>query len=779
VHTDGRDYGSATVRAMNTRSLALFLTVAACGAAPATPPASPPAAPPRNEPLVAAPAPAPPVVDRDFIRAYSQSRGFRRGTPQEARLAPDGKTVLFLRSKARDPEQSLFETDVASGQTREILTPEALETGPEHLTLEERARRERMRITAHGFTSFLLSQDGKTVAVTLSGKLYAFDRASGKTHPIHIGKAAAITPKLSPDGKWLAYVQNDDLYVVTVDGKSKPLALTRGGTETKAHGLADFCASEELDRYDGFFWAPDSKSILYEEADTAMLERLAIVDPGHPENGADIIPYPRAGHSNAVLRFGLVKLASPGATTWVDWDREAWPYVANVNWSEQAPPTLVVLDRLQRNESVLLVDTANGKTREAIRETDEAWVNVDPSVAAWLPDGSGFVWMSERDGDRRYGLVSRASGAGHSSADVKWLTPRGMQAEAVADLDAVRRSLVFVATRDALEREVMRVSLDGGEPVAIAHVERGAAYASFTEKWHDSFLSSERSLTGPRHLVVRSGDGKVLREIPSVADAPPTPNVELTTAGPDGMHVAIVRPRAYVQGARYAVIDSAYAGPHVQVVALDSRNWLLEQWMADATGAIVVAVDAKGTPGRGRAWERAIQGKLGDVPLEGHIAAIQSLAASHPEMDGSRVGVYGWSYGGYYSSFAALRRPDFYSAAVAIAPVADWRDYDTAYTERFLGLPGQNTAAYDEASLLTYASKPKGAREATFLLAHGTADDNVYFMNSLKLADALAKSGRSFRFLPYLGQTHQMASPEALESVWTQAADTLRSALAK
>ncbi|HEY8091606.1 MAG TPA: DPP IV N-terminal domain-containing protein, partial [Polyangiaceae bacterium] len=241
------------------------LSVLACAAPPAavlpgraspSPPAMPPVA-------AATPLPAPPVLDRAFLRAYAESRRFRRGSPVGARLTPDGRAVLFLRSGPRDARQSLYEMDVPSGTTRELLAPEALEKGPEHLTLEERARRERMRITANGFTSFLVSRDGKTVIVSLSGKLYALDRATGGTHLVDVGKAAAIDPRLSPDGKLLAYVQDDDLHVVPVDRTGKPRAITRGGTDTRPHGLADFCASEELSRYRGYVWSPDSRAILW------------------------------------------------------------------------------------------------------------------------------------------------------------------------------------------------------------------------------------------------------------------------------------------------------------------------------------------------------------------------------------------------------------------------------------------------------------------------------------------------------------------------------------
>ena len=187
--------------------------------------------------------------------------------------------------------------------------------------------------------------------------------------------------------------------------------------------------------------------------------------------------------------------------------------------------------------------------------------------------------------------------------------------------------------------------------------------------------------------------------------------------------------------------------------------------MADATGAIVVASTRKGTPGRGRAWERAISGKLGDVPLDGHVEAIRALVAAHPEIDGSRVGVYGWSFGGYFSALAVLRRPDVYSAGVAIAPVADWRDYDTAYTERYLGLPDANAAAYDRPRSYVRRGSPARRRaRPTLLIAHGTADDNVYFLNSLKLVDALAKGGRHVH-VPALPRTDPpVGDPEAQEA---------------
>ena len=745
-------------------------SVLACGVTPSR--VAPRPSTPAASAAVAAPAPAPPVLDRAFLRVYTETRNFTRGTPRSAALTPDGRAVVFLRSEARSKQQSLYEMDVATGEVRLLLAPEALEKGPEHLTAEERGRRERMRITASGFTSLSLSKDGQTVIVALSGALYALHRGGGETHALETGQGAALDPQLSPDGNLVAYVQNDDLHLIAVDGHAPARALTRGGTADKPHGLADFAAAEEFDRFRGFFWSPDSKAILYEEADASGLPHFTIADPARPEAPAERVGYPRAGTVNAVLRFGITRVAAPFATTWVDWDRAKMPYVPAVTWQPGSPPCLSVMDRLQKDESVLVVDPRTGKTRERMREHDDAWVNAGGNGAPWwLSDGSGFLWWSERDGDGRLALVPAGQG------EVRWLTPAGTQVLKVLDLDTKGRAAVVEATRDGLHDEVARVSLDGGDLTNLARLDDGAVHGAFDEA-HDVFLAREGSLSGVHRLIVRSLDGTVAREVPSVAALAPVPRIEVLDVGPGPMHVALVRPTSYVPGARYPLIDSAYGGPHARTVELDARSMLFEQWMADATGAIVVSIDAMGTPGRGRAWERALAGKLGDVPLEGHVQAIAALVASHPEIDGSRVGVYGWSFGGYFSALAVLRRPDVYSAAVAIAPVTDWRNYDTAYTERYLGLPGDDASAYDRASVVAAAAAPAPpGPQPTLLIAHGTADDNVYFFNSLQLVDALAKADRPFTFLPLSGQTHQMASPESEAAVWSAAAEALQRGL--
>jgi dipeptidyl-peptidase-4 len=258
----------------------------------------------------------------------------------------------------------------------------------------------------------------------------------------------------------------------------------------------------------------------------------------------------------------------------------------------------------------------------------------------------------------------------------------------------------------------------------------------------------------PRQTVV-SRAGRPLAEIRSVTEEPSLRmHLEFTTVGSRGYHAGLVRPDDFVPGRSYPVIVSVYGGPHAQQVTQAGRNYLLEQWLADH-GFVVVAIDGRGTPARGRAWERALKDNLIEVPLADQVEALQALGASHPELDLTRVGIYGWSFGGYFSAMATMRRPDVFKAGVAGAPVTDWRDYDTHYTERYMDLPDSNAEGYRAASALTYADR----LERPLLLVHGTADDNVFFLNSMKLCDALFRAGKPFEFLPLTGFTHMVPDP--------------------
>jgi len=277
--------------------------------------------------------------------------------------------------------------------------------------------------------------------------------------------------------------------------------------------------------------------------------------------------------------------------------------------------------------------------------------------------------------------------------------------------------------------------------------------------------SGLRSL--PRTTVHRA-DSSRIGELPSVAEEPPfTATTELVTVGSGSLafHASLTRPREFTARRRYPVIVDVYGGPGAKTVTAAMNGCLMKQWLADQ-GFIVVSIDGRGTPDRGRDWERAISGHFGSVPLEDQVAGLQALGRRFRELDLDHVGITGWSFGGYLSALAVLRRPDVFKAGVAGAPVVDWLDYDTHYTERYLGLPDTQPEAYREGSLLTYAA---GLRRP-LLVIHGTADDNVFFRHTLRLTDALFRAGREFELLPLSGSTHMTPDPVVIERKWSRLA---------
>lgn len=691
------------------------------------------------------------IADPGFLDQFARTNRFRQGKPAAITITPDGREVLFLRSGGRDRVQNLYAFDVATGQERTLLTAERLLAGDEEeLTAEELARRERMRVSARGIASFTLSKDGARLLVPLSGRLFVVERATGGVRELPSDNGAAIDARFSPDGAGVACVREGDLYVIEVASGAERRLTTRE-SEHVTNGLAEFVAQEEMGRMEGYWWSPDSAHIAYTRVDTEGLEVFNIMDPFDPAKEPQRWPYPRAGTKNAHVRLGVMSAAG-GETTWVEWDDEAFPYLATVRWSEHAPLTILVQDRAQQEQRLLAVDVASGSTTTLLVERDEAWLNLDQDMPRWLASGEAFLWSSEREGEWRLELRAR------DGSLVRRVTPRGMgYRSGVLSVDEERGVAYVLGGDEPTERHVYRVSLEGGSAQRLS-AERGLHSARFSND-HEVVVHVRDVLDGGESWPVRGRDGARLGELASVAERPNfRVGVELTTTTghAEAPRAAIVRPRNFEPGATYPVILSVYGGPGVQMATASAtgRSAILNQWIADH-GFVVVCIDGRGTPARGRAWERALRGDYIEAPLRDQTRGLRDLAARHTELDLSRVGVYGWSYGGYFSAMAVMREPGLFKAGFAGAPVCDWIDYDTHYTERYIGLPQEDPAAYERSNVLTYAPR----LERPLLIAHGTADDNVYFVHALKMSDALLKAGIAHDFLPLAGQTHMVTDP--------------------
>jgi dipeptidyl-peptidase-4 len=435
-----------------------------------------------------------------------------------------------------------------------------------------------------------------------------------------------------------------------------------------------------------------------------------------------------------------------------------------------------VLNRAETTEKVLAVDPATGHTSDLLTETDKAWVGIVPMAGPaldrldlphWLPDGSGFLWAAERDGYWRLELHHADGSLDHV------VTPKGdFRVDALNDVDlSGSKSVVVTASLDRTSFGLYRVPLAGGAPVQLTDTP-GLHSAMFGQDEHGMFADRMSLADGTAGTALRRSDGSLIAMVPSRAATPPAiPKAQYLTAGSQKFDAVVLRPANFVAGRKYPVILSVYAGPDFKNVIHAPRNSIEDQCLADH-GFIVVSLDGRGTPGRDHDFERAIKGDLIDAPLADQIDGLKGIAALVPEMDLSRVGVEGWSFGGYFTAMAMTRRGDVFAAGVAGAPVVDFADYDTAYTERYLGTPQDSPDAYHVSNVLTYASGLK----KPLLILHGLTDDNVYFENTVKLTQALIAAGKSYN-LVLLPGTHMLSDPILRARVDEIRADFLREKL--
>jgi dipeptidyl-peptidase 4 len=692
-----------------------------------------------------------PLEHPQFLEQYAATHRFRLGRPAAITVAPDGGSVLFLRSGARSFVRDLWSFDVEAKSERVLVTAgQLLGSEEESLSLEELARRERQRSADRGIATYALSADGRTILIPLSQKLYLFDRTARTARAISSAGGPPIDARLSPDGRSIAAVRDGDLWVHELASGLERRLTTREGPEV-TYGLAEFVAQEEMSRHHGYWWSPDGVSIAVQRTDTSALERMHIADLMRPDRPPQSWPYPRAGRDNAQVRLGVVPVTG-GEIRWISWDHDRYPYLATVRWERPTSLTLVVQDRAQSELCVLAADPTKGTSEVLLREHDPTWLNLDQEMPRHLGD-EGFLWTSERGGS--WQLELRAPDGSFRRA----LTDPGFGYAGLLAIDLRVRQLFVRATNEPTEMHVFRVPLDEGrgapEKITQDRGTHGAIYGRGQEIW----VHSAHTFDGRLFSRVMNGS-RIVGEIPSASEAPPfIPQIELRRSA--DLATLVLRPRTWDRSKRHPVIVYVYGGPHVQTVLATPQDYLLQQWLADQ-GFVVLAFDGRGTPGRGRSFERAIHGSFASVPVEDQARALEAMLDSDPSLDRDRVGVYGWSFGGYLAGLLVLRRPDLYRAAVAGAPVTDWLDYDTHYTERYLGDPKVRPEAYEESSVLGYAPQ----LERPLLIIHGTSDDNVYFSHAIKLSDALFRAGRRHEFLPLAGFTHMVPDPIATKRLY-------------
>lgn len=687
-----------------------------------------------------------------FPRQHAATRRFSLGEPRSFTVAGNGRSVLFLRSRSgTDPVTCLWALDVDTGKERLVADPVVLleERGIDEgdLPEAEKRRRERARESAEGITSFSVDEHGEQVCFPLAGQLFVVDVAHGNVLPL-AAAGSVYDPRLDPTGVRVAYVADRALRIV---GRFDDDRLLCGETDPDVSwGVAEFAAAEEMGRNRGFWWSPNGQQLAVCRVDNRPVLTLHIADPAHPERPPTPHRYPQAGTANAVVELFVVGL--DGSRVKLRWDRQAFPYLASVVWQPDRPLTLVVQSRDQRTVDVLVADVVSGATRRVRRDTDEHWVELVAGAPRWL--GDALVAVVDRDGARRVEIDGEA------------VTPTNLQVRAVVGTQG--DDLLVTGSTDPTEVHLFRVSADGfSERLTVGAGVHGGTGAG------DVLVVTGRSMERFGSAVEVRVEGRKVADIASLADKPTvTPRGGFYVVGDRQLRTALLLPRKRGLVPPFPVLMDPYGGPHAQRVLRSRNELLVSQWFADQGFAVVIA-DGRGTPGRGPQWERAVWGDLAGPVLDDQVDALLGLAAVDDRLDISRVGIRGWSFGGYLAALAVLRRPDVFSAAVAGAPVTDWRLYDTHYTERYLGHPEEFPGHYDRSSLLNDAAR----LQRPLLLIHGMVDDNVVVAHTLRMSAALLAAGRPHAVLPLTGVTHMTPQEVVAENLLRLQAEFLRSAL--
>jgi dipeptidyl-peptidase-4 len=707
--------------------------------------------------LLAALAATPAMAEKLTLDRIYGEASLAGASVRSLRVSPDGERVTFLRPRADDQYRlDLWEYNTRSKATQRLVDSKQLVPN-EELSLEEKARRERARTAGlSGILNYYWSPDGKRLLVPIGGDLYLVDAAKPEAAR-KVASGNVIDPKISPRGRYVSFVRNQNLVVIDLTTGAER-QLTTDGKGTVHNGEAEFIAQEEMDQHTGYYWAPDDSHIAYrryDEAPVPVVRRFEIF-----ADRTEVIDqhYPAAGDPNVAIELMIVDPAT-GAQRKIDLGQDKDIYLVRADFSADAR-TLVYQrqTRDQKRLDLVAVDVATLAQRPLFSETSRTWVEVHNDLR-FLKNRQAFVWASERSGRKHLYLYDLNGKLLHPISRGDW------GVDNILAVDEGVGKIYVSSNRDAvIDKQTYALSLDGRGADKPTRITQG-------DGWHEAsfagngklFVDTYSNPSTPPQVSIRRADGGMVEWIEKNelnANHPytrhldahlPTEYGTLKAADGQTLHYSIIKPAGFDANKRYPVFLFTYGGPHSQRVTRAWGNYF-DQYMAQQ-GFVVFRIDNRGSGRRERQFTDVLYNNLGKHEVEDQVAGIDWLARQS-FVDPKRVGVFGWSYGGFMTLRLLSAASDKIAMGVSVAPVTDWALYDTHYTERYVGgTPKGDPEAYKRSGVFAHLDGMK----SHLLLIHGMADDNVLFSNTTLLIDELVKRNVQFDLMTYPGAKHGMS----------------------
>jgi dipeptidyl-peptidase-4 len=661
-----------------------------------------------------------------------------RGAPSVV-WAPDGKRFVYTE------ENRIWQYDVPSGKRRELITLSTFQTKAVIPPAGDVTDWQNRRVAEQ---SIQWSSSGKDMLVLESGDLFLLHVDSGNWQQLTSTAEPERDPKLSPDGRLVSFRRGHDLYCLDIATK-KVRRLTTDGSATLLNAELDWVYPEELDLATAHWWSPDSRSIAYLQFDVSHEPIFPQVDLLGTHAKAEPELFPQPGTPNADVRLGVVPVEG-GPTRWMDLGDTRDHLLARVYWSPDARSLAVErLNRVQNRLGLVFADASTGHARTVLTEQDPYWINVN-DLFRFLKNSKQFLWGSERDGFLHLYLY------GSDGRQEAQITHGEWEVTGLAGLDEEKHEIYYMSNEASpLERQLYRIGFNGKHKERLTksagtHVVSMGGTCEF-------YLDTASSLATPPQTTLHKKDGAqiaVYREAEEIEyEILPTEIVEVKADDGTLLYARLIKPAGFTPGKKYPAIVMVYGGPGIQSIrnAWSGPTW--DQALAQR-GFVIWQLDNRGSHGRGHRFESQVFRNLGAKELQDQRQGIRHLIGMG-FIDPARMGMYGWSYGGYMTLYTLCTAPELFRAGIAGAPVTDWHNYDSIYTERYMGLPKENEENYRASSPQHKADQLK----ARLMLVHNMEDDNVHFQNTLQMANALERAGKVFRMLIYPQKSHGVTGP--------------------